>query len=259
MRIAPEITSREYKRLPDDTRLVIDIYFPRRLASGERRPAAVFFHGGGWSAGTREQFAPQARQLAELGMVCLCPEYRTKTSHGTPPPTALADAKSAMRWIRKNADMLGIDLKKFAACGGSAGAHLAAAAFMCPGFDDPQDDTGIPIAPTAMVLFNPVIDNGPDGYGYAQIKDFFPDFSPAHNIRPGLPPTLVHLGTEDALISVQTGRRFEKAMRAAGNDCRLILYDGGNHGFFNFREGDNPYYLQTLQETIDFFRRLGWI
>jgi acetyl esterase/lipase len=248
-----------YKNLPDGSPLVVDVYSLADPKPAERRPAAVFFHGGGWHAGTRDQFAPQAGRLAELGMVCLTPAYRTRTSHGTPPQAALADAKSALRWIRTNADRLLIDPGRLAACGGSAGAHMAAAACMCPGFDGQRDDRSVPIDPAAMVLWNPVIDNGPDGYGHAQIKADFPAFSPAHNVRPGLPVSLIHLGTEDDLVPVATGRAFEAAMRAAGNECRLVLYEGGVHGFFNYRAAGNPFYDQTLLETIAFFRRLGWI
>lgn len=260
MNSQPQVSTNPYKRLPDGSSLVVDIYTPGHLAGGEKRPGAVFFHGGGWAGGTRDQFAPQAKRLCERGIICLTVEYRTRNSHGTPPHAALADAKSAMRWIRQHANSLGIDLKRFAACGGSAGGHLAAASLMCPGFDDPQDDTSVPISPTALILFNPVTDNGPEGgYGYNRIKEDFPAFSPAHNIRSGLPPTLFMLGTEDNLIPVDTGKAFKQKMETAGNTCILKLYEGADHGFFNSGRHDNRWYDETLADVIHFLENLGWI
>lgn len=38
----------------------------------------------------------------------------------------------------------------------------------------------------------------------------------------------------------------------------LVLYEGATHGFFNYRDGDNPFFYQTLEETIAFFKGLGW-
>lgn len=73
-----------------------------------------------------------------------------------------------------------------------------------------------------------------------------------------MPPTLVLLGTEDNLIPVEIGQKFEKNMENAGNPCRLVLYEGAAHGFFNYRDGDNPFVYQILEETIAFFKGLGW-
>ena len=64
------------------------------------RPAIVFFFGGGWAQGSVTQFVPQAKYLARRGMVAIVPDYRVLDRHGTTPFEAIADAKSAIRWVR---------------------------------------------------------------------------------------------------------------------------------------------------------------
>ena len=220
-------------------------------------PAIVFFFGGGWNSGTIEQFRPQAEYLVNRGMIAVLADYRVKTRHHTPPFTALMDAKSAMRFVRAHAADYGIDPNRIAASGGSAGGHLAAATAMIDGYNDPTDDLAIDCKPNALILFNPVIDNGPAGYGFERIGEQFPTFSPLHNIRTNLPPTLFFLGTKDVLIPVETAEYFKIAMEKTGNRCDLHLYEGGPHGFFN--PAHPEWYKNTLQKTDEFLQSLGYL
>lgn len=252
-------TTHPYKTLADGSSLVIDRYCAEAGDAPAPRPAMIFFHGGGWHDGTRDRFKPQATVLAERGMVGFSVEYRTRTSHDVSPQAALSDAKSALRWVRAHARELGVDPDRIGTGGGSAGGHLAAAAIMCPGFDDPADDRSVPLEAAAFVLFNPVLHNGPEGYGHGSIEADFPAFSPAHNIRPGLPPTLLHLGTEDHLIPVAILEAFTRDMRAVGNRCDLRLYEGAGHGFFNPTEGNTAWFRETMENTCRFLEGLGWI
>jgi acetyl esterase/lipase len=171
---------------------------------------------------------------------------------------ALRDANSAMRFIRANAKELGLDPDKIVAVGGSAGGQLAAALATVDGFDDPRDDVSIDTLPVALVLFNPVIDNGPEGYGHERVKDYWQSFSPMHNIAPGHPPTLIMLGTNDALIPVETGELYCEKVRAVGSDCDLRLYEGQPHAFFNLRRS-KKYYGLTLAAMDEFLESLGYI
>jgi acetyl esterase/lipase len=107
------------------------------------------------------------------------------------------------------------------------------------------------------VLFNPVIDNGPGGYGYERIGNAYKDFSPLHNIREGAPPTIIFLGTNDNLIPVETAEYYQKVMEKVGSRCELYLYEGQGHGFFNYR---NPeYYKKTVFEADKFLQSLGYL
>src|SRR3954454_5851101 len=102
-------------------------------------------------------------------MVCALVEYRLlKNKPGEPPTDCIHDAKSAMRWVRSHAKELGIDSKRIAAAGGSAGGHLAAFCGLVEAKDDSQDNLSISPKPNAMILFNPVFNNGPGQYAYAR-------------------------------------------------------------------------------------------
>ena len=63
-------------------------------------PAIVFFFGGAWTNGIVGQFVPQAKHLAERGMVAIVADYRVFSRHATTAFEAIADAKSAIRWVR---------------------------------------------------------------------------------------------------------------------------------------------------------------
>jgi acetyl esterase/lipase len=160
-----------------------------------------------------------------------------------------------MRFIRENAKKFHIDSSKIIASGGSAGGHLAAATWLIDGFNETTDNLKISSKPTALVLFNPVIDNGPGGYGYARIGDEYKNFSPLHNIIKGAPPTIIFLGTEDVYVPVETAKYYKTVMEKVGSRCDLFLYDGAKHTFFT----NNKYYKEVLLEADKFLQSLGYL
>ena len=243
-----------YKKV-DGHDLKMHIFNPPGHKSSDKTPVIVLFHGGGWRGGVPSKFYRQVAYLASRGMVAICPVYRLGSKHGTTPKECVKDAKSAIRWVRRHADELGVDANRLAAGGGSAGGHMAAATALVKGFDEPTEDTSVDCRPNALVLFNPVFDNSENGYGYDRVKDYWKEFSPMHNIAKGAPPTLVLLGTEDHLIPVATAKRYKKLMDEADARCELLLYKKGKHGFFN-RE---PFYSKTLRATDRFLASLGYL
>jgi acetyl esterase len=249
-----------YKKASGDD-LYLYIFEPAgREATKEKLPAIILFFGGGWQGGSPTQFEQHARYLAKRGMVAICADYRVAARQKTTPRECVADGKSAIRWVRANADRLGIDPNRIAAGGGSAGGHVAAAAGMTEGLDDPADENAsISSKPNALILFNPVYDNGPDGYGNDRVKKWFPLISPAHNISKDDPPTIVFLGTKDELIPVRIAEKFKADMEAAGLKSELHLYEGQAHGFFNESKGGTENFLDTLRKTDAFLAGLGYL
>lgn len=246
-----------YKEDPKGA-LQLHVFQPEDWKASDRRPAIVFFFGGGWNSGSPSQFYPHCKHLAEQGMVAITADYRTRKSHGTSPVECVKDGKSAVRWIRAHAAALGIDPDKLAAGGGSAGGHVAAATAHSPGFEEEgEDKSKTSSVPNALVLFNPVLDNGPDGYGHSRVKEVWKEFSPAHNVRKGAPPAVVFLGTKDRLIPVATMERYKQSMEKAGSRCELHLYEGQPHGFFNKGRGDS--YPKTLVQMDAFLKSLGYL
>ena len=216
----------------------------------------VFFFGGGWVGGTPKQFYPQCESLADRGIVAISAEYRVKSRHQTTPFECVKDGKSALRWVRKHAAQFGIDPDRIGAGGGSAGGHVAAAVATVPGLNEEKEDLSVSCLPNALVLFNPVYDNGPEGFGYAKVKDRYEGISPIHNLREGMPPTIVFLGAKDKLIPVSTGEKFRDQMRELGNRSELFVYPGQPHGFFNQgKPGD--YFSKPLRRRTSFWFRLA--
>ena len=104
-------TKREtYKKTPQGA-LAMHLHFPPGWKAEDKRPAIVLFFGGGWRAGSVQQFLKQAEYLARRGMVVARADYRVKLRHGTSPVECVEDGKSAVRWLRRHAAELGIDPK----------------------------------------------------------------------------------------------------------------------------------------------------
>ncbi len=244
-------------KLVDSTELYLYFYYPANYKSGEKLSAIVFFFGGGWNSGSVEQFTPHAQYFASRGMIGITAEYRVRSRNYSTPFNAVSDAKSAIRFLRANVEILGIDSEKIVGSGGSAGGHIAAAAGMIDGLEEAGEDLSISSCPDALVLFNPVFDNGPGGYGYDRVGDRYKEISPIHNITPGDPPAILFFGTEDKLIPVKTIKEFQSKMQVAGNQCELFLYEGKGHGFFNFKYPE--YYKKTVFETDKFLISLGFL
>jgi acetyl esterase/lipase len=230
-------------------------YPPDWKADGKKLPSIVLFFGGGWHAGDITQFRITAPYLAQRGMIVVTPEYRTINKHGVTPVQCLADAKSAMRYVYKNAAALGIDASRIAAGGISAGGHLAAATALSKGFDDPADDLQINCKPSALVLIVPVIDNGPGGFAHSQVKDYWEAFSPMHNIGLNPPPTLFMVGDNDNYIPVPTAYKFKAEIEKNMGRCDLKIYENADHAF-NFSPTGSK---ATHQDMDDFLVSLGFL
>ena len=242
-----------YKKI-DTTILKMKILYPPIMEKDKKYPCIVFFYGGGWISGNINQFRVFAEHFVKEGMVCFLADYRTKSKQGTTPFESLKDAKSAIRFVRENAGRFHINKDSLVGSGGSAGGQLAAAAALVEGYNETTDDLSISCIPNALVLFNPVIDNGPGGYGYKRIGEQYKNFSPLYNIHKGAPPTIIFLGTRDQLIPVVTMQYYQTVMEKVGSRCDLILYEGEKHGFFNKKE----YVDKTLIEADKFLSFLGF-
>ncbi len=246
-------------KVVDKRELSLFVIKPADWKSADKRPAAVFFHGGGWMGGKPTQFSEHSQYLASRGMVCILVEYRLLTKPEQTPEVCIQDARSAMRWVRSRAGELGIDPGRIASGGGSAGGHLAAFVGLMNGMDDPQDDLSVSTRSDAMLLFNPVFDNGPEGYGYKRVGEDYLAYSPLHNVATGAPPAIVFFGDQDNLVSVETAALFKHRMEAVGAVCEVIIYENMKHGFFNYAIQDHIPYYKTLLACDRFLRDLGWL
>jgi acetyl esterase/lipase len=238
-----------YKNV-DGIELEMVVYKPQ-LKFDVKSPAIVFYFGGGWVGGNPDHFAMQAEYFASRGMVAICPDYRTKSKHGTTPFESVKDAISAMRYIKEHGEELGIDTSRIVASGGSAGGHLAACTALISDVEEDSDNKNISPVPFALVLFNPVVDTGKRGYGQEKFNGREFELSPVHHITGNVPPTLIMHGKADQTVAYENVERFRDVMKQEGNVCILKGYKKQGHGFFNYNRKPR-FFKKTLQQTEAF-------
>jgi acetyl esterase/lipase len=246
-----------YKSI-DGIDLRLHVFAPPQT-NGALRPAIVFFFGGGWTGGMVQQFVPQAKHLAQRGMVAIVADYRVARRHNTTPFAAMADAKSAIRWVRSHAKELGVDPARIAAAGGSSGGHIAASAAVFDAYDESSENTRISSKPSVLVLFNPALDTSgaQNRFGARALEG-----SVSHHLKRAPPPTIIFHGRADTTVPFERSEGFCAAATKLHGTCTFIGYDGAPHGFFNLRDDDparKEWYRQTLLEADRFLTKLGYL
>lgn len=236
-----------------EKQLKIHVHYPPGWKAGDSRPAMIFFFGGGWSSGTTDQFLDQAAYFATRGMVTARADYRVKSRDGVTPDQCVADTRSAVRWMRKNAKKLGIDPKKLVSSGGSAGGHLAACMMIEDSVETEGDDLSISTVPQAMVLFNPVL-----SFEHEMIigrlgdkKDLAKKISPTAHLGKKTPPALILFGTNDRLKAF--GDQYWEKAEKIGARADKYIADGQGHGFFN----RSPWKEKTMIAADKFLASVG--
>jgi len=258
---APHWSPNQYRPMQEYTykftgggELRMFVHFPFDWKPTDRRAGIVFFFGGGWSGGSTDQFARHAAYLASRGMVAARADYRVKSRHHTTPHESVRDARSAMRWLRTHADLLGIDPDRLCAGGGSAGAHLAACTAIVDGVDELGDDLSVRCRPEALVLYNPVTT-----FDAERIERFglraegIKRICPLLNVTADTPPSILFYGSDDWLLP--DGQAYVEACRAAGLRADLQVTPDCGHGFFNH----DPNFKPTLRAADVFLTELGYL
>ncbi len=184
--------------------------------------AHLYIHGGGWKGGSPNGFYRWSRYLAEHGVSAFALKYRlVNREKGTTPTICLEDAKSGMRWLRANAEKLGIDPERIAVSGNSAGGHLAAALATIEGYNHPADDLSLKATPNLLLLGSPALDTS---------EWFGVDISPMHNLNKDLPDTLVIMGDSDPVIKMTSMEVFGQGVLDAGSEFEWWIFPGRGHG-----------------------------
>jgi acetyl esterase len=228
--------------------LLLDLFLPTQRRAPA--PGMVFLHGGGWRAGSRQQFWRQAIHLATLGIVGICSGYRFAPEFVF--PAQLEDAQAAVRWLREQADELGVDAQRIGAAGGSAGGHLAALLGTCEAVVG-----GVPSRVQAVIAFNGVFDltSLRTAGGSSAVEGLLgpsrrlaAEASPLVQAAAGAAPTLLLHGTADTTVPFAQAEAYQRRLRELGNRAELAAADGAAHGYFN----RPPYYQATLTRMEQF-------
>ena len=108
-----------------DPAQVLDVYRPAGWQPSDARPTIVFVHGGGWVSGKRGDLSPSIKAQLSRGWVVISIDYRLSDRVDWPSP--VQDVDRAIRFVRSNAGLLGVDANVIVTSGHSAGAHLVLA------------------------------------------------------------------------------------------------------------------------------------
>ena len=216
-----------------------DLYLPANPKPGQKFPAVVIIHGGGWSGGEKRA----AREinigttLALNGYVGMSIDYVLANSEHPGPtwPQNLHDCKTAVRWLRANAERLQIDPAHIGVIGGSAGGHLAAMVGLCGGELDPPGD-GDTRVQCAVDLYGPVLwfeqrDLAMFRKSRAEAPELYKQADPRSHIDKSDPPLLILHGTADKTVPVADSEALAAAMKAAGAAHQLEIIPEAPHTF----------------------------
>ncbi len=245
-----------------------------------KRPAVVFITGGGFIAAPKSNYLQQRMQIAEAGYVVASIEYRRVPDGVFPQP--LEDIKSAIRYLRANADELGIDKNKIAVMGESAGGYFSAmtavtngerkydvgkylnessevqAAIDIYGLSDLTkvgDDFSEEVqrqhdspAATEALMANGAIPFGGDGSTIKNSKKVN-EVNPITHISSKTPPFLLLHGDKDTLVSPSQTEILHKALVAKGIDSTRYVVKNAAHG--------GNYWIQpeVMKVIIDFLNK----
>jgi dienelactone hydrolase len=236
-----------YKEV-DGKKLSMSVFLPDNYSDpNEEFPVMVFFHGGSWKTGEPAMHYPDCDYWSKRDMVAVSVDYRLKNRDNVEVPLeCVKDAKSAIRFLRKNSTELKIDTNRVVAAGGSAGGQLAAAlaTIHSETTNDEAYDLNISYRPNAVVLYNP----------YFKCENYL---SPPKHIREGLPPMITFLGDKDLAITVEDMRSWHNNLEANNNESILYIGKGGKHGFCNGRNQKNPFFYWSLDLVDNFLVKNG--
>ena len=234
------------------------VFTPRERKPGERRPAILFFHGGGFVGGDPSSYVDQCKHFATRGLVAITAAYRLKGQENANVPDSCMDGKSAVRWVRAHADELGIEPERLAVGGGSAGGFISVFTTFIEKFSDPNDDRKASCVPNALVLFNPGVEATEEKArqkGGEEAVGLVKEISPLGHLRKNAPPTIVFHGTADTTVPFESILRFQKKMQEMGNRCEVVSYEGRKHSFFNLE----PDKTDVIQKSDAFLTGLGYL
>jgi acetyl esterase len=209
-----------------------------------RQSAILYFHGGGFTAGSIESYDGFAMALAEAtGATVISVQYH-RLPEATP-QAVLEQCRSVLGWVRRMAHALEVDRTQLAVAGDSAGAflatHLAAVArdaggprltcqLLCYGAYALDPDRASLVATHDAGLPQPAIEAMIATYRECSARDAEPLVSPlALDDLSGLPAALILTGEHDALL--EEGRGYAARLRAAGVPVEERIAPGMCHGF----------------------------
>ena len=211
--------------------LALDVYRPQgggiQNNSAQSAPVVVFFYGGSWQRGSRDQYQFVGRRLAQNGVLAIVADYRTYPRAGF--PAFMDDAAQAVAWARRNAAQYGGDPQRVFIAGHSAGAQIAALLgtdkrYLGKAGVSERDVAGVIglSGPYDFVINGQYekIFGPPSQYPLAQAINF---------VDGDEPPFLLIHGDADSVVEVRDSVQMDEKLKARGGQSRLLLLPDAGH------------------------------
>ncbi len=212
----------------DDPRQTLDIYRPAPAIANA--PVVVFFYGGSWNSGSKEDYGFVGEALASRGIVVVIADYRLYPQVRY--PAFLQDGAQAVAWTHQRIAEYGADPKQLYVMGHSSGAYNASMLAL-----DARWLNEVGLSPSIFkgwigmagpYDFLPI--ENPDVKPVFFFPDSPPDSQPINHVTAGAPPSLLIAATDDKLVNPvrNTGGLAEK-LRAAGVPVETFYFGKTNH------------------------------
>ena len=249
----------------------LDLYLPKNRKDGEKSPAVLLIHGGGWKEGDKRQ--PREIEfgttLAENGYVAASINYALRSAGKF--PINLQDCKNGVRYLRTHAEELGIDPKRIAVMGGSAGGHLSLmVAYTAdnPALAPKQPYPQVSDEVSCVIDFYGITDiesrkkTDPDGKPTErrgvepEVQSIFGSTtadwkkaSPVGHLRRDLPPTLILHGKKDTTVDRDQSQLLADALKKVGVEYELVWLNQAGHSF-SLRYGNPREKKEALEKDL---------
>ena len=239
----------------ENPRQTLDLAIPRGPAPEKTgRPLVIWIHGGGWKNGDKRSGHHPDRlpALVETGRFAGA-SIAYRLSGEAKWPAQIHDCKAAIRWLRGNAEKYGIDPKRIAVWGSSAGGHLVSMLGSSGGVKELEGTLGKYLdqssrvsavvnyyGPSALLQMDDfpskIVHNDPNspesqliGSPIQKAKKKTMQASPLHQVSPDDAPHIHFHGTDDPLVPFNQSEIYHKALKKAGVQSVLITSKGGGH------------------------------
>lgn len=208
--------------------LGLNIWAPKEV-SEKPLPVVVFIYGGGWRAGSKDEYAFAGRAFANRGYVTVLPDYRLFPD--TTFPGFLEDGAKAVSWVRDNIQKSGGDPDRVFLAGQSAGAYNVTMLALDRQWLGREGKTPEFIKGVA-VLAGPA-----DFYPFSSetTKQSFGNYpnpeltQPINFVRADAPPLWLSTGVDDTQVEPRNSRTLRDKLIAVGGDVEYVEYPDMDH------------------------------
>jgi acetyl esterase/lipase len=239
----------------------MDIYIPGGAVT-HPLPLVIYAHGGGFTSGDKADISPVfLNSLASAGYVVASINYHLAPMYKF--PIQIEDLKCAIRFLRANAQVYGVNGSAVFAFGTSSGGELVAIAALTGShsvFDvGPYLNESSTLA-AAVDMFGPA-----DLASWASYSDTLRVFgnnqsvlvlaSPTHYIVKNAPPFLIIQGVNDTQVPESQSIELYNDLRGAGDQTQLVLVQNMGHMFVQVGSSPmTPSLVQIGQDLVNFYR-----